>query len=243
MAIRVTIAAVPFPFTERGFAFRQHNAIQSWLRLKPTPEIILLGDDDGVAEYAAEWGLHHIGGIRKNKRDCLDCSHIFEKFQKAASNEVVCYFDCDIITLSSFLPMVEHVTTHHRKFLIVSGRWSAKFDKELDFDDSDWEKKVREAPWRHHEHGSDYFVFRNGLYDRMPPFSIGAGAWDGWKMWYAVKRGCELVRADYVTRVVHQDHGPRWGAHPSRTYNHKLAGDNKRWVKSATVTLRPKDLK
>lgn len=54
----ITIFSTPKPF--RGhFEIIQRNAIQSWLRLRPGCEIILLGNDEGTAEFnlrhVAEW--------------------------------------------------------------------------------------------------------------------------------------------------------------------------------------------
>jgi len=52
---KFTIVSVPFPF-KGADGVRQRSAIQSWLHLEPTPEIILMGDDEGVPEYAQEHG-------------------------------------------------------------------------------------------------------------------------------------------------------------------------------------------
>lgn len=237
-----SITTVPFPFTDQhGFAYRQHNAIQSWLRLDPVPEIVLLGDDEGVEDYASRYNLRHVGGLTKNEDGALDCSVIFAKAQGAVSHDVMCYIDCDVILLPDFVSMVRHVVDNYENFLVVGGRWSARIDHKLDFA-ANWQRKVLGAIHRHHEHGSDYFVFRPGLFDRMPPFAIGAGAWDGWKMWYAMRRGAELIRADYVTKAVHQDHGPRWRTRPGRQRNQELTGKHRKWVNDATVTLRPRDV-
>jgi hypothetical protein len=38
----------------------QRNALQSWFLLKPTPTVLLFGDDPGVKEAAAEYGAVHV---------------------------------------------------------------------------------------------------------------------------------------------------------------------------------------
>ena len=54
----------------RGFEGRigviQRNAILSWLALKPRPEIIVLGNDPGVAEICRELGLRHLPEVLRN---------------------------------------------------------------------------------------------------------------------------------------------------------------------------------
>lgn len=65
--------ATPCTFFAMPKAFRGHvgmiqrNAIGSWLRLTPRPEVILFGDDDGVAEYAAEHGVTHEPLVSRNE--------------------------------------------------------------------------------------------------------------------------------------------------------------------------------
>src|SRR5690242_10812691 len=52
----LTVFATPKPF--RGhIAVIQRNAIRSWTLLRPACEIILLGDEEGIADTAAEFGL------------------------------------------------------------------------------------------------------------------------------------------------------------------------------------------
>src|SRR5450631_3363939 len=38
----------------------QRNAIKSWAMLKPTPQIIMFGSDEGNAEVAAELKITHV---------------------------------------------------------------------------------------------------------------------------------------------------------------------------------------
>ena len=58
----LTIFATPKPF--RGhIAVIQRNAIRSWTLLRPACEIILMGNDEGTAEIAAEFGVRHVPEI------------------------------------------------------------------------------------------------------------------------------------------------------------------------------------
>ncbi len=43
----------------------QRNAIQSWMALDLPCQILLLGNDEGTAEIAAEYGLHHEPNIAR----------------------------------------------------------------------------------------------------------------------------------------------------------------------------------
>jgi hypothetical protein len=234
----MSICAVPFPFKDAD-GIRQRNAINSWLLLKPKPEVILLGDDEGVAEYAETHGLRHVGRIRKNEHGDMDCADLFAKLQQAASFPTILYADCDIMLLSNFPAILRRVSEKYKTYMMVGGRWSIPTPaSDLDFTDPKWEEKALAQVTRHHEHGTDYYAFPRGFVRDMPTFSMGAGTWDGWFMWYALHRKAELVRADFVTKTLHQDHGPRFKTRPGKPYNKDLCKNKVLWVDSATVTLR-----
>ena len=64
----LTLFAIPKAF--RGeFNQIQRNAITSCTLLEPKPEIILLGDDEGTAEVAKEFGVRHVLGVELIEND------------------------------------------------------------------------------------------------------------------------------------------------------------------------------
>lgn len=238
------IVSVPFPFEGR-YNILQRNAIGSWMRLEPQPEIILMGSDAGVKEYAEEHGLHHLPDIALNPLGNLSCADIFEQGQREASQyaDLMIYADCDVVMCSDLIPVLELVDSEFDDFLMVSGRWSARIDYEIDFETPDWEQRVREAVFKYHNRGSDYFVFRPGFFEGMPDFSIGRGWWDGWKMGYPLARGIPLINAKEVSKVVHQDHGLRGGGTPGWGHNKRIAEEGRvAWVHDATVFLTSEDV-
>ena len=62
----LTIFAIPKAF--KGHVdIIQRNALKSWTLLQPQCEIILCGDDPGVAEVAGDFGAEHLPDIERNK--------------------------------------------------------------------------------------------------------------------------------------------------------------------------------
>ena len=62
----LTLFAIPKNF--RGhIATIQRNAIASWTRLIPRPEIFLFGGEEGTAEIAHELGLRHFPEVARNE--------------------------------------------------------------------------------------------------------------------------------------------------------------------------------
>ena len=65
-AAPLTIFAIPKAF--RGhIAVIQRNAIASWMRMNPRPDVILFGTDEGTAEVARELGVQHVPTVQKNQ--------------------------------------------------------------------------------------------------------------------------------------------------------------------------------
>ena len=61
----LTIFSVPKPFAGDA-AVIQRNALASWSRLPGPVQMLLFGDEDGVAAAAAEFGALHIPGVAQN---------------------------------------------------------------------------------------------------------------------------------------------------------------------------------
>src|ERR1700683_3208554 len=61
----LTIFATPKKF-DGHIGLIQRNAIASWIRMNPAPEVILFGTDPGTAEVAGEFGLRHVPSVKCN---------------------------------------------------------------------------------------------------------------------------------------------------------------------------------
>ena len=61
----ITLFSAPKPFTNPHIALIQRNAIKSWTLL-PEVEVILLGEEAGLAEAARELGVQHIPHVERN---------------------------------------------------------------------------------------------------------------------------------------------------------------------------------
>ena len=209
----------------------------------PRPEIIVMGDDAGSCEIAEEHGLRHIGGIEKNENGDLNCSDILKKAQDEATYNDIVYMDCDVILMPNFPEVLHYTTVNYPKYTLISGRWEMSSPrKELSFTPG-WEEQLVTKMFRHIEYGTDFHAFPKGLYNKLPDFSIGAGAWYGWMIWYAAQRGAEVVRMDDCKAAIHMWHWPRILIRRGKRRNELLAGSHKLWVPDATINLTPELLR
>lgn len=248
----LTIFTIPKAFRDHT-AIIQTNAIRSWLMLRPQPEIILFGDDEGTASKASELGIRHVPDVQRNEYGTPLLNSIFKTAQDIAGNQLTCYINADIILLSDFMPAVGRI--HIPSFLLVGQRWDLDLTEAIDFANPVWEKELRaclaEKGKLHPPSGIDYFVFPRNTYTEIPAFAIGRAAWDNWLIYRARFLRIPVIDATEVVTAVHQNHGYEhlsksaegpWKG-PERNRNLELAGGHAFILRDANRVLTPHRLK
>jgi len=244
--VNFTIMTVPLAF-EGNDAITQRNAIMSWTLLRPRPDIIVMCNETGVAEFAKEHGLIHIPAVRMTKYGVPSIANILELGQASSPNDVIAYVDTDVILIRDFPVVVQAVAAEFDNFMMCGYRKSDYMTHMIPFDDPKWEADLIDHLHKWGQFytkgmgsGSDYFVFRKGLFGNdIPDFSIGKGHWDGWRMKYALDHGAELLDCSDIIFQIHQDHPWRnWFC--NATHDNLALADgeaNMRWVHDATKKL------
>jgi len=123
----ITIFAIPKPFVGH-INIIQRNAIQSWLRLSSNCEIILFGNEIGVAQIAKEFNIRHISKISLNKFGTPLINEVFLKAQKVAKYQRLVYINADIILMSDFIQAVQYIKSP--LFIMAGRRWDIEVKKE-----------------------------------------------------------------------------------------------------------------
>lgn len=206
----LTLFSTPKPF--RGHVTTiQTNAIRSWTLLRPKPEIILIGDDEGVAEICAAFKLKHIPDVDSTPHGTPLLNSIFEHAERAASNRLMCYVNADIILMHDFIPAVQAVERQVSKqpFLMIGRKRNVDIPNLLDFTSPDWERELRNVAWSRGITGTadtDYLVYRRGLWCRIPPFAIGRYYWTQWLIYNAYKSGAAVVDATACVTAIESAH-------------------------------------
>jgi len=210
----LTIFAIPKAFKGQFDAI-QHNAIRSWLQLDPKPEVILFGDDEGTAEIARELGIRHIPHIDRNEYGTPLMPSIFQRGQQEATNPIVAYVNSDIILGHDFMAAAQSLAgeLQGQKFLGVGRKTSIRMTDRIDFNDPQWERKLKARAAQegfHVTYDSDFFIFPKGLYETIPRFAIGRCYWSSWLMYDVRRRNIPMV--DLTRAVV--------SVEPAHDYSH-----------------------
>src|SRR5579864_245671 len=205
---KLTLFATPKRF-QGHVGTIQRNAIASWTRLNPRPEIILFGTEEGTAEIARELGLRHVPTVKTNQWGTPLVSDMFGQVEAIGNGSALCYVNADILLFDDFPQAIARVSAWSDHFLMVGRRTDVDITGPVDFA-GDWDTQIRRRAQSEGKlqiaRSVDYFAFSRGLYPEMPALAIGRFWWDNWLLWKARSLGAKVVDASKAVMVIHQNH-------------------------------------
>lgn len=208
----VTLFSNPRPFVDI-FDRIQRNAIESWLELIPTCEIILFDDEKGsTAEVAKEYGIKCITEVECNEYGTPLLRGVFKTIQQIAKNDILAYVNTDIILMNDFLRAIEQIRKSliKKSFYMVGRRVDLNLNKRIDYCNSLWEqnlrKKVDKEGTLHGFSGMDYWVFPKTVNFDIPPFAKGRTTYDTWLVYRAKMLRIPVIDSTEMVMAVHQNH-------------------------------------
>ena len=218
---KITIAAVPKPFAGH-FGVIQKNAIQSWLALRPQPQVILFGNEEGTAAIASELGLEHVPNPACSEYGTPLLDDIIATTRKRSIHDLLCYVNADIILLPEWTRALKAVRQQMERFLVVARRLNVDVTERVNLENRN-EPKVRKllaGGSRGPQYAIDVFVFPKKIYQHVPPFCIGRPWFDRWFIKAARGEKLPLIDVTPVAPAVHQNHD----------YSHVKGGLNWVWA-------------
>lgn len=226
----------------------QHNAIRSWTLL-PDVEVILLGEEAGLAEAARELGVKHIPHVALNDDGTPLISSMLQLARENSTSPLLSIINADIILMPDFVEAANMVMTLEsdsllskkrelapalQNFVLLSQRWDLDVIRPIEFTKG-WETHLREQVKTkgqlHKPSGSDFFLFPRSSYLDIPNFAIGRAGWDNWMIYKACKEKWPVIDGTPSMMIVHQNHdyshlpgGKPHYEHPDTNENIRLAG-------------------
>ena len=229
----ITLFSAPKPFTNPHIAMIQRNAIKSWTLL-PDVEVILLGEEEGLADAASELGVRHIATVERNANGVPLISSMFKLARENSNSDLLCIINADMVLMPDFVEAAKQSVKLKDKFVLLSQRWDLDVTAPLDFS-GDWSRglrsKVNGQGQLHRPAGSDFFLFPRSCYADIPTFTIGRAGWDNWMIYKARKENWAVIDCTPSVMIVHQNHDyshlpgakPHYD-HPETNENIRLAG-------------------
>ena len=229
----ITLFSAPKPFTNPHIATIQRNAIKSWTLL-PDVEVILLGEETGLADAAQELGLKHLPNVAQNKSGTPLISSMFQLARQHSNSDLLCIINADMILMPDFVEAARRSHTLREKFVLLSQRWDLDITQPLEFTEG-WQDRLSSMVHRqgnlHRPAGSDFFLFPLVCFLDIPNFAIGRAGWDNWMIYKARQEKWTVIDCTRSVMIVHQNHdyshlpgGKPHYEHPDTNENIRLAG-------------------
>ncbi len=205
----VTLFTAPKPFTNAHIALIQRNALRSWLALGEDVEVLLIGEEDGMAQVAQELGIRQLTQVERNAYGTPLIRSIFNLARQHGSGRLLAYVNADILLLPEFVRAAKQAAEQAPRFLMVGQRWDLDVREALDFSPG-WDATLRERVHRegrlHPAMGSDYFIFPRECFRDLPPMAVGRAGWDNWMIYAGRRNGWAVVDASQDVMIIHQNH-------------------------------------
>jgi hypothetical protein len=200
----LTVFALPKPFVG-STADIQRTAVESWLALGRGVQVVLVGDESGIAEAAHELGTEHVARVSRNESGTPMLDDAFARVDEVSRHRWRCYVNADVLLDEDIFDALERVLARMPSFMLVG----QTRDLEAELVSADLEHRRLVALERGALRGVaalDWFVFPVGYVDPLPPFAVGRAGFDNWLVWKGRQSG-PVVDCTAAVVAIHQAHG------------------------------------
>ncbi len=210
MSSALTLFTTCKPF-EREFATLQRNALRSWKAACPECEVLVFGDEAGVAECCRQLGLQHVAKVARTQLGTPLLNDLFEQAEALAKTEFLAFVNSDIMLTDDLLVPAEAARSRFSQFLLIARRWNVSLQDMWDFTCPEWQLRLRQHA---HDRGTleppyggiDLFLYSRGIWGQLPPFAVGRTRWDSALIYQARRREIPVIDATDSLTTVHQNH-------------------------------------
>lgn len=209
---RLALFTAPKPFKDDHISIIQTNAFRSWQALGESVDVIVLGNDEGVAEVTKEFGFMHLPDVACNEKGTPLISSMIELARRHSDSPYLCIVNTDIILFSDLLDAMENAARQRQKFLLVGQRWDMEVTDHLPTGKKAFDRfrtEIINKGKLHPPMGSDYFLFPRDCYLHIPDLAIGRAGWDNWFIFKSRFEGWPVIDATQDVVIVHQNHDYR----------------------------------
>jgi hypothetical protein len=208
----LTLFTAPKPFVDPHITVIQQNMLRNWLALGDQVEVVVIGDEPGIAEHCQALGVLHLPGVRCNENGTPLISSIFALARSVNDSPFLAYANADILFLPELLTVLKKMAKENERFLAVGQRWDLDISEPFNFS-TGWDARLRELALAsgklHKQTGSDFFIYPRACFQEIPDFAVGRAGWDNWMIFKARWEHWPVIDVSPSVMVVHQNHDYR----------------------------------
>jgi len=212
----ITVLFSPKPFKGND-ATNQRNAIASWCREIPGAELICYGESEGVTDACRDFVATLVREIPLTQTGAPRFDWIVQHAAQHGKYDLQMFINADIFLMPGFCEAIAKIP--FPQFLAISDRLNVPEGllsesaptnakgtllKLIDSGDAEMNGGA----------GSDFFIFKRGMWNNLPPVAAGRAGYDNVLMWTCLKQHHPLVD---VTRAI-------LPLHPKHNYGHIAGG-------------------
>ncbi len=205
----LTLFTAPKPFTDPHISVIQRNMLLNWKALGSQVEVVVIGDEPGIAAQCRELGIRHLPDVRCNARGTPLISSIFALAREVNNSPILAYANADILFMPDLLDALRLLENIKNGFLGVGQRWDLDIKTPMDFS-AGWAHAlhdlIQDKGKLHGQTGSDYFIYPRSCFESLPDFAVGRAGWDNWMIYRARWAGWPVIDLTGAVTIVHQNH-------------------------------------
>jgi len=208
----LTIFTTCKPCNVDEFNIQQRQAMKTWTFLRPRPEVLVMGTDEGTEEICQEFGFTWVPNVEKTDPGGVPyLDSMFRLADKMADNEHVALISSDIILFQPLMDCLKACKAKFKDFCAVCRKKQQQVTEPLDFSSRrKWAGTVTQnLRWNLITSG-DLYMYNKGFWGEIPNFVIGRCACDTWLFWEAARRGQLVDLTDACTIIDYQNQHNHW---------------------------------
>lgn len=203
----ITFLASPKPF--RGVAKTiQYRAIENWLAASPNSEVILYGNSEGIEQAGADLEVRVVKDIQQAPSGIPYFGAMVAHATATARHDIHAYLNCDILLGGAFEAFSRMPA---RPCLMIGRRIDLAEKAFVDIRQVGWRRELLKLAedgraQLHAASGIDYFAFRRGTFQGMPPIIVGRAGYDNAILAHCLRRRIPIIDATEGIIALHQFH-------------------------------------
>jgi|GEM_PF-1344892 len=231
----VTFFSLPRPMTP-PFDRIQYNAVWSWTQI-PGARVVLFGDEEGIDQLLAiSPAITHVPTIARNHNGTPLVNSLIQQIGQVTDDPWIAFINTDIVVSPGMGQAIYQVQSQlSAPYVLMCRRWDTDTPFVIPTDDPQWfetiSAQVGDNKTLYGKNGIDFMMYPQGLYDAMPPFSIGwpGASYDNWMVWEARRQRVPVIELTDQVVMFHQNHPVQKRNHApekmkERAINHAYMG-------------------